>query len=360
MKGFSKFAGKVIALLASLAVTCSMPMSAFADSTTQTEKSRYLQCDHIEELSDGGKIYVYYIDGVENDFPVPPEGFNPVKASDEDLATYGFPPRPVETKELSEWTKNMSSYKYTPVPVIEQTDIVHGVYQPSLNGNNTNTKGLAATTGSLNWSGYVAKGNFAMMQGDFIQPTINPSNPSNTHESTWIGLGGYGGSQKLVQTGTAMNTYADGKYYYAWYEYLSASNPNPEIRFTSITVNPGDKIHTYCSFQQANNKFNAYVANNTNGTSQSVFVSISASEYFDSSTAEFINEKPSWNVTDNGLTNYGKTNWTNCQIYKMSNVWVNLGSTTYDKVIMYNLSGAKRAEPSGLNGQTFTSTWYNY
>lgn len=152
MKRFSKFTGKVVALLALLDVTCLMPMSAFADSTGATEKTRYLQCDHVEELSDGGKIYVYYIDGVENDFPVPPEGFNPVRASDEDLATYGFPPRPTEAKELAEWTENMSAYRYTPVPVIEQSDVVHGVYQLSneanINSKNEVTNGLSATTGS--------------------------------------------------------------------------------------------------------------------------------------------------------------------------------------------------------------------
>lgn len=363
MKNFVKFTSKIVTLLTSIAVTCSIPMSVFADSSKTVEKTHYLQCDHIEELSDGGKIYVYYIDGIENDFPVPPEGFNPVKASDEDLATYGFPPRPTEGEELAEWTKNMSAYKYTPVPVIEQSDVVHGIYQPSSETNNSVNEvlnGLSATTGSYNWSGYVSKGNFAMVQGDFIQPTINNSNPSYTHESTWVGLGGYN-SGKLVQTGTAMNTYAGGKYYYAWYEYLSATNPNPEIRFTSITVNPGDKIHTYCSFQQANNKFNAYIANNTNGTSQSVLVNISASEYFDSTTAEFINEKPSWGLTDNGLTNYGTTSWWNCQAYTMSCVWQNLGATTYDKVNMYNPdNGNVRAMPSGLSGQNFTSTWYNY
>ena len=231
----------------------------------------------------------------------------------------------------------MSTYKYTPLPVVEKSNVVRDIYQPTNKETlkaDSNINGLESTTGSLNWSGYVAKGNFAMMQADFVQPTINPSNPSYTHESTWIGFGGYN-SKKLVQTGTAMNTDDGSKNYYAWYEYLGTSVAYPEIRFTNIKINARDNIHTYCSFQKANNKFNAYVANNTNGTSQSVLVTLPVDEYFDDSTAEFINEKPTVSI-DNGLTNYGTTNWTNCQIYKMSNIWVNLGSTTYDKVIMYN------------------------
>jgi len=360
MKGFSKFASKITALISSLVLTCTITMTTAADAADTTETSRLLQCDHIEELSDGGKIYVYYIDGIENDFPVPPAGFKPIEASDEDLATYGFPPRPTEEDELAEWTETMSAYKYTPIPQISQTDVFNGAYQPSSSLNSSATRGLDQTTNSKIWSGYVSKGNFAMVQGDFIQPTIASSNPSNTHESTWVGLGGYG-VQKLVQTGTAMNTLNGTHHYYAWYEYLSAIHNNPEIQFASIIVNPGDSIHTYCSFQQANNLFNAYIANNTNGTSQSVLVNISASEYFDSSTAEFINEKPSWGVTDNGLTNYGTTYWWNCQAYTMSCVWQSLGSTTYNKVIMYNpVTYDIRAVPTAVNGQSFTSVWQAY
>lgn len=366
MKHMSKMAGRVVGIVTSLIATCSLSMSAFATTvTTENTEEMFLQYDHIEELSDGGKIYVYIIDGIKNSFPVPPKGFDPLKASDETLTTYGFPPRPSDVQELDEWMEDMEAYEYTPVPEIQKTDIVHGVYKPALNSDAVENKictnmvdSINDNTYSTNWSGYVAKGNFAMVQGDFIQPTINPSNPSYTHESTWVGLGGYS-SNKLVQTGTAMNTYNGTNNYYAWYEYLGTSGSVPEIRFTNITINPGDEIHTYCSFQGANDLFNAYVANNSNGTSQSVLVSLPASVYFDSSTAEFINEHPSWNVTDNGLTNYGTTKWKNCQIYKMTNSWVNLGSTTYDLVTMTNSSQIK-AKPSGLNGQTFTSTWYNY
>ena len=87
MKGFSKFASKITALISSLVLTCTITMTTVADAADTTETSRLLQCDHIVELSDGGKIYVYYIDGIENDFPVPPAGFKPIEASDEELAT---------------------------------------------------------------------------------------------------------------------------------------------------------------------------------------------------------------------------------------------------------------------------------
>ena len=230
-------------------------------------------------------------------------------------------------------------------------------YQSS---NSNTTKGLDQTHYSYNWAGYVAKGNFVMAQGDFTQPTINSSNPSYTRESTSIGFGGFN-SAKLVMAGTAIDTYGGTNHYYAFYEYLSASSPNPEVQLNSITINPGDNIHIYISFQQANNLFNVYIANNTNGTSQSILVNISASEYFDGSTANYIVSLPNISGTSNGLTNFGMTNWWNCQAYTMNNVWQSLGSTTYDKIIMLNPSNNSiRALPSAVNGQSFSVTWYNY
>jgi len=360
MKGFSKFASKMTALISSLVLTCTISMTTVADAADTNATSRLLQCDHIEELSDGGKIYVYYVNGIENDFPVPPAGFKPNEASDEDLATYGFPPRPDNEEELAEWTENMSAYKYSPIPQISQTNVIQGTYKAYQSSNSNTTKGLDQTHYSYNWAGYVAKGNFAMAQGDFTQPTINSSNPSYTRESTSIGFGGFN-SAKLVMAGTAIDTYGGTNHYYAFYEYLSASSPNPEVQLNSITINPGDNIHIYISFQQANNLFNVYIANNTNGTSQSILVNISASEYFDGSTANYIVSLPNISGTSNGLTNFGTTNWWNCQAYTMNNVWQSLGSTTYDKIIMLNPSNNSiRALPSAVNGQSFSVTWYNY
>lgn len=89
-----------------------------------------LEADILASFPDGGKIYTFVIDGIENNFPVPPEGFNPLTASDETLETYGFPPRPVDKEELTEWKENMAAYKTTPIPEIEQTDRVHGANIP--------------------------------------------------------------------------------------------------------------------------------------------------------------------------------------------------------------------------------------
>ena len=360
MKFSNKRFGRIIAFILCFTMMFGLSVTAFAETTDNAETLKY---DYVTELPDGGKIYTFVIDGIENNFPVPPEGFNPLTASDETLETYGFPPRPVDKEELTEWKENMAAYKTTPIPEIEQTDRVHGANIPVPNMLTTFSSSDIRNSYSTNWSGYVAKGctnAFAQVQGDFVQPTIQSGCANNTYESTWVGLGGYN-SGKLVQTGTAMNTSGGGRNYYAWYEYLSPSHPNPEIRFSKVTIRPGDRIHTYCSFQRANNKFNAYVANNTNGTSQSVIVNISASEFYDGTTADFINEAPSVGGNTASLTKYGTTNWTNCQVFRTTSTWANLGSLTTESIIMKSKDGNRTlATPSGLSGQTFKSTWNNY
>lgn len=81
------------------------------------------------------------------------EGFNPLTASDETLETYGFPPRPVDKEELTEWKENMAAYKTTPIPEIEQTDRVHGANIPVPNMLTTFSSSDIRNSYSTNWSG---------------------------------------------------------------------------------------------------------------------------------------------------------------------------------------------------------------
>lgn len=356
IKKYSKFISAILSVVMVLSI--SAPAMAAVPDTNDT-----LKYDYVEELPDGGKIYTYIIDGIKNCFPVPPEGFNPLTASDETLATYGFPPRPTDKDEFKEWEKNMSAYKTTPIPEIEEGEVISAPFEPA-EDSFFNSRSIAFTNkNSSNWSGYVAKGGtnaFAQVQGDFVQPTIASDCAKNTYQGTWIGLGGYNGSGKLVQTGTAMDTANGARHYYAWYEYISPSKTNPAIKLTSVTVRGGDRIHAYCSFQRSNNKFNAYIANNTNGTSQSILIDLPASQYYDGTTAEFINERPrlsngttSWLAP---LTKSNNTPWSKCQVYKTTSTWTNLGSLSTDKLTMKN--GSKTlAYPGALSGQTFTSYW---
>src|SRR5438093_8674568 len=50
----------------------------------------------ITALPGGGASYNYTVDGVSVSYPVPPQGFSPLAATDQQLSEYGFPPRPTD------------------------------------------------------------------------------------------------------------------------------------------------------------------------------------------------------------------------------------------------------------------------
>jgi hypothetical protein len=366
MKRLLKFASKITALISSFVLACTITMTTVVDAADTAETSRLLQCDHIEELSDGGKIYVYYIDGVENDFPVPPEGFNPVKASDEALATYGFPPRPTEATELAEWEKNMSLYKGTNEPQIAQTNIVFGENKENCMKYESSpilTDSYFTQYSSL-WSGYYSdvsglNNKYTQVQTDYNHPTITgiSGNSYNNVAGYWCGLGGKN-SFKLVQAGTADTGMQK---HWAWYEYLSSIHYNPAVEITSLTINPGDSIHIYVAFSAALNHFNYYIANNTTGYSASSVITIDANEYYDGTTAEWITEKAS-----SSLPNFGSITMTNCKaiLYTSSN-WTNLNSMYgVEKIILTSngtSTGTALCTPGSIyNYHSFTSTWNGY
>ena len=93
LKSSKKIISLITAIVMTLSLSSELSLEAY-ESAEEEQESIKLDYDRVEELPDGGKIYVYVIDGVENSFPVPPEGFQPLTADDKQLEVYGFPPRP--------------------------------------------------------------------------------------------------------------------------------------------------------------------------------------------------------------------------------------------------------------------------
>ena len=357
---------KLFSMLMALAIILSFSTtSAFAASASSNDAPSFerIEYDGIEVLEDGGKIYTYIIDGVENKFPVPPDGFDPLTATNEQLSVYGFPVRPVtrDTTAYASWLTLVEDYDSTPVPVIEVMDRpMSGTMVAS-----SNSTARAGALYSSNWSGYESNLGtssstfYTQVQADYTQPTINSiSGTSNSNViGYWVGLGGHN-TGSLVQAGTATTGLND---HWAWYEYLSASHLNPAIRITSLEINPGDRIHVYVSFQRSNDKFNYYIANNTTGKSASGIVEIDADEYFDGSTAEWVIER-----ARTKLPNFVSITMTNCQATRnTSNTWTNLNSLSgVNKITLTNngaSSGTVLCSPGSISSNNkFTTTWKAY
>lgn len=354
-----RFAAPLLAVVCVFSFGVTGVFAASEDSATPTFKA--VNYESVEELEDGGKIYTYIIDGVVNKFPVPPQDFNPLTASNEQLSTYGFPMRPTtrDAEAYSNWLELVADYDSTPVPQIEVMD--GPISRPMEQVGDISTR--AVSSYSSNWSGYMSNlgtsssNCYTQVQGDYIQPTIaSISGASNANVvGYWVGLGGSNQNRPLVQAGTATTGKSD---YWAWYEYLSPKHLNPAIRITSLAIHPGDRIHVYISFQKANDKFNYYIANNTTGKSASGIVEIDGDEYFDGSTAEWITERAS-----SKLSNFGSITMTNCKAtLNTSNTWKNLNSLSgINKITLTSngsSSGTKLCIPGSItSNNNFTSTW---
>lgn len=357
----------VVALLLCLVLTLSLgTANASAVDVSGNDSFKSISCNGVKEFPDGGKIYTYIINGVVNQFPVPPDGFDPVKATDEELERYGFPPRPKARSgnEYSSWLELVGDYTGTPLPDISIRE--KPITDIAITSSTKNSTASVTSIYSSNWSGYdsnlgSSSSNFyTQVQVDYTQPTISAISGSSSSNviGYWVGLGGHN-TQKLVQAGTATTGLSD---HWAWYEYLSASHPNPAIRINSLTISPGDSIHVYIAFEKANDKFNYYIANNTTGKSASGIVNMDADEYFDGTTADWIVERAS-----TYLPNYGSITMNTCKTtLNTSNTWLNIGNLTgiYKITLTSNgaSSGTVLSQPGNIssNNTQFQCTWKAY
>ncbi|MFL0267959.1 G1 family glutamic endopeptidase [Candidatus Clostridium radicumherbarum] len=347
----------LVATLVATSIFNSQNLHAQNNTNSKDKEENYSE---IRKLPDGGEVYVYNINGVENDFPIPPKGFIPMNATDEQLLEYGFPARPKDKNELLQWEDMMKHYKNTPIPKIISTQIKHG-----LKRKENYTIKNSVNNQLLNWSGYVDYVNsntLRSVQGDFTQPTEKSDSVANAYESSWIGIGGVN-TAALLQAGTAMHNYQ----YTAFYEYIDEYNndPNGQINIASINISPGDDVHMYVTYLYSNRVANFYVADYTNGGSQSIFVNLD-NNYYDGSTVEWIDERPTLKYSDGtkafaNLADFGTISWFNCKSYNSSNVWNDLTSLSHQYVSMWSTGGKYMlASPNTPYSSTnFYDVWLN-
>lgn len=362
-----KIGKKFLSLLMGVAVLLVSSLPAFA-AEVETTDCAFVSYDYVTEFDDGGKDYVYIIDGVKNHYLVPPDDFDPLTATDEELDRYCFPDRPeamalsdAANSDYSDWYSLMANYTGTPEPEISVS------VQP-VNPEPTAPVTRATSATSYNWSGYVSDlGDssskfYTQAQVDYTQPTISAiESGAVTLNSYWIGFGGYNGSEKLVQAGTS--TYGKSTHK-AWYEYLSDTGETVHMQYIdSLTVSAGDSIHVYITFQKANNKFEYYIANNTTGKSASGYVELDASKQFDGTTVEWVVERCKSGGSLTSLGDYGTMTMKNCKAtLNSSNTWLNLGNlSNLYKVTMIGSGGNTLSSPGSISsGTQFTCTFKDY
>jgi hypothetical protein len=145
---------------------------------------------------------------------------------------------------------------------------------------------------SNNWSGYLATSDspFSFVSSRWTVPSVSQLSGAG-YSSVWVGIGGIGSSNRLIQAGTEQDIQSDGStQYYAWFEAL----PRPPVNLG--TVAPGDSISVSISkLQNSASTWHVSLSKSSQGISSVLFsgdVQVRASASSRSS-AEFIVEAPS-------------------------------------------------------------------
>lgn len=205
-------------------------------------------------------------------YAAPPAGFSPLSASDEALASYGFPPRPdkqADADGYAKWARAMAGAKTQWIGTITpHPEFQTGVMRPVTNGSAAAavvpaTSATPTSVGSENWSGIVntntltafnKNSSFGTVTSIFHVPIaqeafVASGSPGNICdnffdiEATWAGIDGafngdvlQGGSFSDVVCSTSTGRARPG--YFAWVEWFP-SYPVLEV----FPVNPGDDMY---------------------------------------------------------------------------------------------------------------------
>jgi hypothetical protein len=175
-------------------------------------------------------------------FPAPVTGFNPVTASDIDLARYGYPrrPDPVTEPGLRRLWDRAFTAKHTFVTAVLVEDKIwhtlpHGAPKKPGFGLAGNWAGGVVEVASLKLSPPQPAN---MVFAEWTVPTIQPK-PAESGSQTvgfWVGLGGWGTSQ-VLQAGTAATISGSSVNYWAWTEWYPAG-----YVVSNLAIKPGDVV----------------------------------------------------------------------------------------------------------------------
>lgn len=233
-------------------------------------------------------------------------------ASDADLKTYGFPPRPsLASQAYATWV-TMVTAATTPVanPTLQTTNVIHG---PARNLGRTG--GVTSSSYlSTNWSavgvshtpGYFLA-NGSSITGVFSVPTINTSVENCSYgpyyAAIWVGFDGYGpGGNDVLQAG--VNAVACPTEYQAWFEWYTygctqSQYACDEVIINGIQAHAGDTFFVTVTYYTASPNGNAYIVDYTTGQYTLVWYSQpnptpSGNFPYLGNTAEWVVERPGY------------------------------------------------------------------
>lgn len=306
----------------------------------------------------------YTLSDVGISMHVPPTGFNPLTATDAQLAYYGFPTRPTDAQGLANWTAVWSHYKSFTVPEFEV-----GVHHQSTGYNSS----IYSGNSTPNWAGEVQYNGSSMSHFTYSQVEIKaPSIPDNfdTQGSlnfcAWTGIGGYGaGADGLLPNGQPAPVIQDGlwgensDFETAWWEIYPL---NQQQNINNFPITAGHSYIFETQYNPSGQTANFWVIDATTGNSTEV-PNIATDGDYDGRSVEDIVEYP-W---EGAMWDFGTYDFSSPQFVEDGNSYeMNAASTAGGSIYKTNMvsSGTTLATSNGpISGDSdgsFSVTWDHY
>jgi hypothetical protein len=311
--------------------------------------------------------------------PLTPSGFDPLTASDSELAFYHFPARPQDPQALSDWNAEWSHFGGLIVPTMcttDQASIEAGNLLTDSLGDPLNGGASGAAKTSNNWAGVAATGrtNYTTAYGSTVVSTQTLCAGTQTSEHVaWVGIGG-DGNQLLLQNG--YEQYSSTPTTSLWYEGLNATYDTHIVRI-SMGVKSGDSLNI--ATHHDNGTVTYQFHNLTTGiASNPAFATLPAynratgagptnvavNTMYNGSSAEVIDERPFnyGNRTLDQLRQFGRSSWSEASAATGTfTTRTAMRDLPHDAISMVNkASTATLAKPSaGSSSLSFYDTWYS-
>jgi len=330
----------------------------------------------VRALYDASATVRTNIEGIRT-FNSPPANFNPVTASDEQLATYGFPPRPDQATDpsgLAKWNKAMSTparrwngelrpRQFQNQPMME-AKVPSGVQlTPSVSH-------VASTGESYNWSAivntntlkkYSTTASFYYVFSEFNVPVAQQAfNGSGGNvcdgywdiASIWNGIDGFNNGD-VLQGGVDSAYYCNGTtkepFYQTWIEWYPAGS------VAEYAVNPGDDIFLE-TWNTSSTQGYVWIEDLTKQISATYGLTAPSGTLLVGNSAEFVVERPGGDpYTSRGLyplANYIASFWDYSGDYTHSSHLNYPGSTAPTTYVLSMINDAATQVISVPNGIT--------
>jgi len=247
----------------------------------------------------------------------PPSSFNPLTASDEALAQYGFPPRPDSQnapEAYAQWRKLVSTPQTRITnPALEPTNTYHRPVQNLSSQGEVAANGAASYTSS-NWSGYAisaSSGTFASdnaaVFAEYVVPIAQQAagacNGSWDYSAQWIGFDGFG-SNDVLQAGSEANAFCSGNSkraaYFAVYEWY----PTGAFKIKNFRVQAGNVMGLEVWYTTTAPFGHLYFVNYTTQETVTIGFNPPPGTTFAGNSVEWVVERPSLGSGYTTLSHY--------------------------------------------------------